>query len=440
MVLFNNSTGFWTGIYLGGSPNFCAGKKNEIFISKIDKIILRNLAEKVADLSLKDSNKEKIKLWYEHNDLKSKLPLIFCDPENGWNEIIKEEDLQCVGDLAKRWEFILRREIFYGNEMLDDKPIINLFEIGYTFTDSEWGVKEKYHGGKDGQSFVWDEIIKNDEDIQNIKLPEIIVDYKSTVETICLAKEIFGDILNIKLRGVFWHGFAMTLELAKFVGLNNMMLYMYDKPKLLHELMNIILKSFLIKIDFLENDNLLSLNNDNFYVGSGGLGYTSQLPNRDLDKDHVKSKDLWCHTESQETVGVSPQMFEEFVFQYQLPIHERFGLNCYGCCEPLDKRWEIVKNIPNLRRVSVSSWADKNKMAEYLQDKFIYSFKPSPSDLAVAVLDHELIHKKIRQVLELTKGCVLEIIMKDNHTICNNINNVTDWVKIAREEIRNLYW
>ena len=29
--------------------------------------------------------------------------------------------------------------------------------------------------------------------------------------------------------------------------------------------------------------------------------------------------------ESQETVGVSPQQFEEFVFTYQKPLNERFG-------------------------------------------------------------------------------------------------------------------
>ena len=54
---------------------------------------------------------------------------------------------------------------------------------------------------------------------------------------------------------------------------------------------------------------------------------------------------MWGFCESQETVGVSPKMFEEFVFAYQLPILDRFGLNIYGCCEPLDRRFDIVKRI-----------------------------------------------------------------------------------------------
>jgi len=153
----------------------------------------------------------------------------------------------------------------------------------------------------------------------------------------------------------------------------------------------------------------------------------------------AKTSGLWGFSESQETVSVSPEMFAEFVFPYQLPILERFGLNCYWCCEPLDKRWHIIKDIPNLRRVSVSPWADLEKMADNLTDRYICPMKPAPSDLAVPVLDTEHIRKKIRRALEITRGCVVEIIMKDNHTIGNNPQNVIDWVRVAREEINRLY-
>lgn len=50
----------------------------------------------------------------------------------------------------------------------------------------------------------------------------------------------------------------------------------------------------------------------------------------------------------------------------------------------------------------------------------------------------ESIRKKIANVLKITKGCVLEIIMKDNHTIGNNPDNIINWVIIAREEIEKV--
>jgi hypothetical protein len=96
---------------------------------------------------------------------------------------------------------------------------------------------------------------------------------------------------------------------------------------------------------------------------------------------------MWGFAESQETVNVSPEMFEEFVFQYQLPILSRFGLNCYGCCEPLNKRWYIIKRIPGLRRVSVSPWAQFDDIAEKLGKNYVLSYKPNPAYLAVKSLD-----------------------------------------------------
>ena len=70
-------------------------------------------------------------------------------------------------------------------------------------------------------------------------------------------------------------------------------------------------------LDFLETNGLLSLNTEGAYVGSGGFGWTTSLPQADYDPDHVRTIDMWGFAESQETVAVSAQMFEEFIFPYQ---------------------------------------------------------------------------------------------------------------------------
>jgi len=127
-------------------------------------------------------------------------------------------------------------------------------------------------------------------------------------------------------------------------------------------------------------------------------------------------------------------MFEEFIYPYQLPIMERFGLNCYGCCEPLDSRWHVVKRFPRLRRISASAWCKLEKMVEFLGDKYILSIKPSPADLAVDEIDEQKIRQHLRHIIDITKNCCVEIIMKDNHTINNNLQNVIRWCQIARQE------
>jgi hypothetical protein len=167
------------------------------------------------------------------------------------------------------------------------------------------------------------------------------------------------------------------------------------------------------------------------------MGFTEELPGKDFD-GHVKTRNLWGHSESQVTLGVSPDMFKEFIFPYQKKLMERFGLTCYGCCEPMDKRFEIVKAVKNLRRVSVSPWADKRLMSEQLGRDYVYSLKVSPTPLAVPHMDEALVRTQVRDHLQVTRDNCVELLMKDNHTLGHNPRNLTRWVEIAREEIESL--
>jgi hypothetical protein len=438
-----SATGFWTAVYFGGGPKFCAGRKGDEIALDTDKKILAELARQLRALSERPREEEKRRLWYDHNDLKERYPVVLADPENGWNEIVTEEMLECTGSLARRWEWILRRQIFWGEQLLDDRPIEGVFEIGYTYTDSGWGLDVVYHGGEDGTAYMWEPAITDPRDIDRIKIPRIQIDYETTENTLNLARSILGDELEVKLRGVNGDSASphMSRDLANMLGLEAMMMKMVDEPETIHGIMGKLLEGHLAKLDFLQDKGLLTLNNDSSYVGSGGIGYTRDLPRRELSaQDYARTEDLWLLTESQETVGVSPEMFEEFILPYQVPLHERFGLNCYGCCEPLDSRWHLVRGIPNLRRVSVSAWADEEKMAVNLGGSCVYSRKPNPADLAAPQLDEPSARGSIRRTLETTKGgCIVELIMKDNHTIGGNPNNIVRWVEVAREEIRRIY-
>ncbi len=434
--MVKNATGLWDVSDYGSTPVFCSGQESKVFIEKKDRDILKSLAFKVREISDHPREKEKRKLWVQHNMLDSRRPLIFCDPENGWNEIITADVIECSGELARRWELVLRKEIIWAEYIKDDKVIEPYFDIGYTFTDNSWGLETKFHGGGGG-SYVWEPPVRGPEDIKKIRYPEIYIDHKTTGETLELAKEIFGEILEVRLIGRWWWTLGLTMDLAFLRGLENIMWDMLDNQEMIHEMMAILRDGTLGKIEFLEHSGLLSLNNDR-YVGSGGFGYTEELPGTRIEERNIRPENMWGFAESQETGSVSPQMFEEFVFQYQLPILERFGLNCYGCCEPLDNRWHIVRKTPNLRRVSVSPWSDLDKMAENLQGDYIFSMKPTPADLAVPDIDQDAIRKKIRSSLRIADGCILEILMKDNHTLGNNPENLFNWVRILREEIETI--
>jgi len=408
----------------------------DMVITEKDRKILRALAARMAELASHPTEEEKKKLWCEHNDLQPTRPLVFCDPEGGWSEIISEGSLKCEGDLARRWEMFLRKEIFWGENLKDDKIIEPYFNIPYTAVESNWGMHETMVGGQNKGSYTWQAPIRDFRDIDKLHFPQISVDHEKTKKYLEQAEEIFRDLLKVRIKGIWWWSFGLTLTLSRLRGLEQIMFDMYDNPDGLHRLMAFLRDGTLCEVNFLEQNGLLSLNNDNTPVGSGGFGWTSQLPGEDFDAARVRTRDMWGFAESQETSGISPQMFDEFVFQYQLPVLERFGLNCYGCCEALNTRWEVIKKIPNLRRISVSPWADVRDMAEKLQDHYIFSLKPHPGYLAVSPIDEDFIRKGLREALKITKAnnCHVEIIMKDNHTLADHPENAIRWCRIAMEE------
>jgi hypothetical protein len=410
----------------------------DIHVSSVDRTVLRDLAFRVAELAARPDNAERRTLWTTHNDLGACRPLVFCDPENGWNEIITPDQMRCRGNLARTWEMTLRKEIFWGAEMGDDRVVETVFDVPHVYVETDWGMHEEKTGGQNGGSYMWDAPLKDyDTDFGRLRFPEIVVDHEATADVLDLARETLGDLLEVRLKTRWWWTLGVTWTLAQLRGQEAMMVDMCMEPDNLKRLMAFLCDGYMAKLDFLERNGLLASNADGTYVGSGGFGYTRQLPAEGFDSAHVRLKDMWGFCESQETTAVSPAMFAEFVLPYQLPILERFGLNCYGCCEPLDQRWKYIKDIPRLRRVSVSPWADPDRMGALLQDRFIFSGKPAPSYLALPRMEEEPARKELRRMIESAKRnrCHLELIMKDNHTLGGNPMNAVNWCRMAKEEI-----
>ena len=420
-----------------GLSNVC-GIPTKLKPSEEERTVLRELAWRVKEIASSPVEEEKKKLWTAHNGLRKVRPLVFCDPENGWNEIITQDKIRCTDPLLRVWEMALRKEIFWGTEMLDDRVIEDIFYVPYYYHDSGYGLSEKKEQVSASGSFKYISPIKDyKRDFEKLRIPEITVDMEMTTAIKEMAEELLGDILTVRLRGIWWWSLGMTWDYIKLRGLENFMLDFMLEPDWVHKTMDFLTRSVHSKLDFLEKNHLLSLNTQGAYVGSGGFGWTDELP-AELPQDRIRLKDMWGFCESQETVAIDPAMFAEFILPYQITIMERFGLNCYGCCEPMDPRWEYVKKIPRLRRVSVSPWAKIPLMAEYLGDRYIMSVKPSPTPLASAVADEDEIRRSLKETLQATRDCHVELIMKDNHTLGNNPQNAVRWCRIAEELVNNL--
>ena len=406
---------------------------------KNDIETLRSLASEVAEIAERPNMVEKAKLWTAHNDLKTMQPLVFIDPENGWNEIITAKTLKCQDPLARVWEMALRKQIFWANDMKDDKVIEPYMDVPYSYSDTGWGVTLGKIGGENGGSYIVKKAIEDyEEDFQKLHYPEYIIDYKESDMVMTLAESVFEDILKVRGKNTWWWTLGMCWDYVNLRGMEDFMCDFISEPEWVYRMMELLCTGELRMLDNLEESGLLALNTAGTYVGSGGFGFTDELPGNDF-AGRATTRQMWGFCDSQETVAVNPEMYGEFILPYHKRILERFALNCYGCCEGYDSRWQYVKQLPNLRRISVSPWADWSTVPELLGGNYIASVKPKPTPLAMPNMDEEVVRHDCRRAAEETKGGICEFIMKDNNTLGGNPRNATRWVEIMREEIARVY-
>lgn len=406
-------------------------------IPRVERALLRDLARRVRDISADPVMAERRLLWKEHNSLRRLRPMLLVFPEGAWIELIPRSALSCENAKALEIERELRKKIYYHEHFADDTVIEPEWRVEKVVESSGWGLETKVIPSSESRGASrFDPVLRDFDDFKNMRVPEIFYDEESTLGELEFVGNLFGDILDVRLRGVTYVAFALICQYSGYRGLDTMMLDMYDNPGFLHDVLEFLAGGHEKLIDQYCELNLLSLNNDGSYHASGGNGYTDELPADGFDPNRVRPIDLWASGEAQELAQVGPEQHEEFALKYDRKLLSRFGLNGYGCCEDLTLKLPYVFTLPRLRRISISPWADVKKCAEQIGGRYIFSWKPHPAHL-VGGFSESTIRNYLREALQAFKihGCVAEIILKDTHTCEHHPERFDRWLSIAREEI-----
>lgn len=408
-------------------------------ITGADRGILRDLAKRVAQIAADPVQDRRREVWYAQNALEPIRPPVFVSPDGAWAELIPPASLETEAERAREIELALRKRIYAHEHFGDDQVVDARWDVGYAVSRTGWGIGPSvHHTEADRGSYAWDSPIETRDDIQRIQTPTAEHDPKESERRLEWHHELFGDILDVRLHGVYWWTLGLIDEWTRLRGLTETLMDMAENPDFVHAGLARLLEGKLTFVERLEELGVLSLNNGNDYVGSGCFGYSDELPQDDFD-GHVRLKDMWGFCEAQPMAPVSPAMHEEFVLPYQLPLLERFGLNCYGCCEPLDRHLGfLLSRIPRLRRVSISPWADVRRSAEALGADVIFSWKPNPTHLAAVSFDEDSLRAEIRWTLEIAaeQDCRIEIVIRTTHTCNNEPDRFDRCARIAMEEAR----
>jgi len=417
-------------------------------VSRHDREVLRELTEKIANIAALTIHKEKIKMWKKVNSLKSEKPMVWIN-NIPWHEmgVEGELELKTTNEFYRKIEMEMRRTIYRWKNMRVDMVVEPKIVCPLVINNSGFGIEVEDADMTTVDSKVNSDIhsrhfhiqIKDEDDIQKIKMPKISYDEDATEQNYQIMSEIFDGILEVEKCGTpdFW--FTPWDKLITWLGIQEGLIALALRPEFIHKCMERLIQAYNSMLDQYEKLNLLTLNNGNYRTGGGGLGYTDELPQSDFNPKKVKAADLWGFAAAQIFTEVSPQMHEEFALNYELHWLKRFGLNYYGCCEALHKKIDIVKKIPNLRKISISPWANLEEAVLQIGDSYVISVKPNPSILAEESWEPERARRDLINILEKTKGCYVEIIMKDISTVRYQSQRLWEWAKIADEVTQNYY-
>lgn len=402
-----------------------------------DRSILRDLARQYLELCRQERQGELRQLWRRHNSLRpGGRPLIYVRAF-AWQEM-PESQCQCSDRFLRGWEDYLRRQLFWGS-LVDDAIFEPWLPLPAAYGCTGWGLAGTRHVSDDPRgSYKVDYPLKELADWVNLRRPRHSIDEEKTRQRRERLEDVLGDILPVAVDRSpayrMWEGDLAT-ALGALRGMENIMLDMMDQPALLHELLAFM------------RDGILAVHQEAEERGDWGLTghqnqampYAEELPAPAANVHGVPRRQLWGYMAAQELALVSPAMHDEFMLQYQLPILSHFGLTAYGCCEDLTRKIPILRQIPNLRRVAVSPFADVRSCAEQIGRDYVLSYRPSPTDMVGYGFSAERIRSILRRDLGYCRDCQVDITLKDVETVAGDPQRVRQWVEITREVIAELW-
>jgi hypothetical protein len=401
--------------------------------------ILRELASKYFEISNSDKNKENILLHKNVNDLKTTQPIVLID-EIPWHEmnINNELTLECDDPYFQGLEMFFKREIFKWTHFPANMVLPSYFGVDKIIYSNSNSTQREYADAdksEDIKSHIYVDQLSTEEDLEKIEFEKITYDEKATKERYNIVANIFGDILPVKIVGAKT-GYALGCktwdDIVTLRGLDNLFFDLIERPEFMHKTVSKFTDIF---IDKIRQYNELGLFDGDSYYNQSTAALTNDLhPNY----KNTTSNGVWGRGLAQIFASVSPDMHDEFDIKYMMKAMEPFGLVYYGCCEPLHNKIEILEKIPNLRKISITPWADINIAAEKMKNKYVVSAKANPSSVSINELNKEAVKSELTDIVNACSknGCSCEIILKDITTVMNNPDNIFNWEKIAMNAIK----
>ncbi len=399
--------------------------------SSTQRETIQELARRYAEIAALPQQQKTIDGWRRLNGLQATRPMVRLE-QLPWHELDWGEDRMVSGDgLAGAVERRLRMTIYAWENFKADMVVLPQFGVSKSVSNERLGPDAEVE--RIGLSQHFAEQLATIEEVQALEAPVIEVDPAGDQRCLQQTAELLGGIVPVQLVGHgrhsgLWDMITMTISPER-------MLYdLIDRPEYVEALISKFVEMENRVLDQYEEHGLLEAAPAEIHCTGA---FCDELPSPDYDGTKATAKDTWTFTMAQMFSEVSPAMHEEFDIDPLKPLLERYGLVYYGCCEPLHHKIKIIRKIGNVRKVSISPWADKEIAAEKIHGDYVFSAKPNPSHLAMDDFNADLVRKDLTETVEVCRRnhTPCELILKDVSTVRNDPKRLTEWEKIAMEVV-----
>lgn len=352
--------------------------------------------------------------------------------------VADELTLRTVDPWAQEQERDLRRTLYQWRHLAADMIVNDYLTCPLAIHTTAFGITEdvdivKTDEASDIVSRHFNVQIRDFDDLEKIRMPVVTHNERATALRFQAMCDLYAGIMPVKKVGRTRIWYAPWDYLVRWWGIEEAMLDLSGRPALVHAAVDRIVDAWMAELDQFVAMNLLSLNCDNTRTGSGGYGYTRELPGPEFDPEYVKPHNMWGCSNAQIFSDVSAAMHWEFAVEHDLRWLSRWKLVYYGCCERLDRKTDILRRIPNLRKISVSAWCNAERLINKVGRDYVLSRKPNPAVFADDGWHPERARDDLRTFLEAARACHVELIMKDISTVRYHPRRLWEWAKIAME-------
>ena len=419
-------------------------------IQKSDIERLRKLAYNLKDISENEINNKTKELWTNMNDLVPTRPLIHVRDYPLYMLEYEDELTTTINDpFLATIEQKLLLQIYEWNHLKSDRVVEPYIECDVVFSDSGFGIesdKPIVTNAKKSQfitSVEYKQQIFSSDDIEKIEYAKISYDSDETLKRLNMLKEIFKEILPVRLFGRSQFNCTPLDDIMTFTGIEQGMLFLALEKDLMHSLIERYIDVQIDRIKQYEKLGILSSNNAFKNIGNNCIGYSSEIPAPTESGIGAKISHIWGENSDQIMTCVSKEMSEEFSFCHEQRWASMFPLYSYGCCERLDnKAASLLSYFPNIRKISSSPYSNLESMLQQLERNVVVSFKPNSNYLSLGSnADFDYLKNEIIEVCRLVEKYQANVVinMKTLITLQDEPWRLWKWCDMA-QEIVNAYF